>query len=60
MRKIQQKNQMLAEAAMQADHANKSKSQFLARMIHEIRTPMNAIVGLTEIAKSHSGEKEKN
>ncbi|MDD3253084.1 MAG: response regulator [Lachnospiraceae bacterium] len=59
MKKMELKNQLLSEAALRADHANKAKSEFLARMSHEIRTPMNAIVGLTEIARHHSGEKEK-
>ncbi|MDD2959635.1 MAG: response regulator [Lachnospiraceae bacterium] len=59
MKKMEVKNRLLSEAALRADHANKAKSQFLARMSHEIRTPMNAIVGLTEIARHYSGEKEK-
>jgi signal transduction histidine kinase/DNA-binding NarL/FixJ family response regulator/HPt (histidine-containing phosphotransfer) domain-containing protein len=35
--------------SMQADEANKSKSDFLANMSHEIRTPLNAIIGLSEV-----------
>jgi len=39
----------LENARVEADHANTSKSRFLATMSHEIRTPLNAIIGLTQI-----------
>ena len=32
-----------------AEHANQSKSEFLARMSHELRTPINGILGMTEL-----------
>ncbi len=45
-----QTEQELRTAQLQADEANRAKSDFLANMSHEIRTPMNAIIGLTHLA----------
>lgn len=42
--------QALEESRKLAEHASKSKSEFLSNMSHDIRTPMNAIVGMTAIA----------
>ena len=47
------KNQALAEALAQAQHANASKTIFLSNMSHDIRTPMNAIIGFTSMALRH-------
>ncbi|HUJ69280.1 MAG TPA: response regulator, partial [Syntrophorhabdales bacterium] len=33
--------------ALQAESANRAKSDFLANMSHEIRTPMNGVIGMT-------------
>ncbi|MCM1308708.1 MAG: hypothetical protein NC223_08930, partial [Butyrivibrio sp.] len=57
-----EQNQMqisLRKALDMADSANKAKTNFLSSMSHDIRTPMNAIVGMTDIAKKHTDDKEK-
>ena len=49
----------LNEAKLEADHANKAKSEFLSNMSHDIRTPMNGIVGMTAIAVNNIDDKER-
>jgi len=39
----------LAAAKAEAEHANQTRSAFLARMSHELRTPLNALLGFTEL-----------
>jgi signal transduction histidine kinase len=50
---------LLQNAVDQAETANKSKSEFLARMSHEIRTPLNAIIGLSTIASHYEDNPKK-
>lgn len=52
-------NKKAKELTVQANNANKAKSQFLANMSHEIRTPMNAIVGFTELVLNDEQDEAK-
>lgn len=58
IRNEMEKKNLLEDALLQANRANKAKSVFLSNMSHDIRTPMNAIVGFTALAMTHIDQKD--
>lgn len=62
---IQQHQQTMSEleqARIDAESANRAKSEFLSNMSHELRTPLNAILGFAQIIQlddQHLSEQDR-
>ncbi len=51
-------NDELKVALQKAKESDEAKSIFLLSMTHDLRTPMNSIIGNSDLALSHLGDKE--
>ena len=51
--------QLLRESLNAAKESEESRNSFFSSMSHDMRTPLNAIIGLSELAKKHTGQPEQ-
>lgn len=57
---LKAQNLSLAQAQSRAERANKSKSEFLARMSHELRIPLNSMLGFSRMMQDDPAIDETN
>lgn len=56
---LEKKNGELQTAILEAERANKAKTEFLSHMSHDIRTPINGIMGMLNIAEDNPEDLER-
>ena len=54
---VKERTRKLEKAKIEAESANKAKSDFLSTMTHELTTPLNGILGFTDLIKIQNDAK---
>lgn len=52
LRHLERQNEELSDARYQAETANRTKDEFLARMSHELRTPLTSVLGFAQLLQN--------
>ncbi len=50
----------IKSARMEAERANRAKSEFLSRMSHDLRTPLNAVLGFAQLLSAETFTEEQS